>query len=221
MPTSPVSPKLLKGGIILMDAGSGAVQRIITLQYNPHTLSRTLQAQWYEPQAGADRSERLRIKGPPVETFKLEAEIDATDALEHPDQNADTLKYGILPQLAALETLIYPASSQLDANNQLAALGTLEIMPIEAPLTIFVWSATRIAPVRLTEFSITEEFFDPNLNPIQAKVNLGMRVLTVDDLGFDHRGGRFFLHYHKQKEQLAARARFGNFAALGLTGLPS
>ncbi len=221
MSSSPVSPKLLKGGIILMDAGSGAVQRIITLQYNPASLTRSLQAQWYEPQQGAEKGEKLRIKGPPVETFKLEAEIDATDALERPEQNADTVKYGIQPQLAALETLVYPASSQLEANNQLASGGTLEIVPMEAPLTIFVWSATRIAPVRLTEFSVTEEFFDPNLNPIQAKVSLGMRVLTVDDLGFDHRGGRLFMHYHKQKEQLAARARFGDFAALGLVGLPN
>ena len=32
-------------------------------------------------------------------------------------------------------------------------------------------------PVKLTEFSITEEAFDVNLNPIRAKVSLGMRVL--------------------------------------------
>ena len=203
-----------------MDAGSGTVQRIIALQYNPSSLTRSLQAQFYEPQQGADKGERLRIKGPPVETFKLEAEIDATDALESPDENADTVKFGIQPQLAALETLVYPGSSQLEANNNLAAGGTLEIVPMEAPLTIFVWSTSRIAPVRITEFSITEEMFDPNLNPIQAKVSLGMRVLSVDDLGFQHRGGRLFMHYHKQKELLAAKARFGDFTSLGIAGVP-
>lgn len=50
---------------------------------------------------GRDRSEALRLKGPPVETIKLEAEIDATDSLEHPDQNADAVAFGIAPQLAA------------------------------------------------------------------------------------------------------------------------
>ena len=36
MTTYPGSPRLLKAGIVLMDAGSGAVQRIIVLQYNPN-----------------------------------------------------------------------------------------------------------------------------------------------------------------------------------------
>ena len=85
-------------------------------------------------------------------------------------------------------------------------MGTLEIAPMEAPLTLFVWSKTRIVPVRLTEFSITEEAFDPALNPIRAKVSLGMRVLSVNDLGFDHKGGNLYLAYHQQKEQLAARS---------------
>ena len=64
-------------------------------------------------------------------------------------------------------------------------MGTLEIVPAEAPLTLFVWSKNRMLPVRITEFSITEEAFDPALNPIRAKVSLGLRVLSVNDLGFD------------------------------------
>ena len=80
---------------------------------------------------------------------------------------------------------------------------------MEAPLTLFVWSKNRIVPVRITDFSITEEAFDPALNPIRAKVSLGMRVLSVDDLGFDHKGGSLFMTYLQQKEQLAARDRIG------------
>ena len=76
---------------------------------------------------------------------------------------------------------------------------------MESPLTLFVWSKQRIVPVRLTDLSITEEAFDPNLNPIRAKVSLGMRVLSVDDLGFDHKGGSLFMVYLQQKERLAAR----------------
>ena len=220
MSISPRSPKLIKGGIVLMDSSSGAVLRVIALQYNPHSLTRSLQAQWYEPQAGGDRAERLRIKGPPVETIKLEAEIDATDGLEKPGENATVARFGIQPQLAALEMLVYPTSGQLEANNSLAAAGTLEIVPMEAPLALFVWSKQRIVPVRVTDFSITEEFFDTSLNPIQAKVSLGFRVLTVDDLGFQHRGGQFFMHYHKRKEELALKAVFGDLKSLGLERLP-
>ena len=186
MSSFPGSPHLLKGGIALLDPQSAAVLRIIALQYNPDTLSRTLQANGIGE--SGDRSQALRLKGPPVETIKLDAELDATDQLEIADGTATEV--GLHPQLAALEVLVYPTSSHLQSNNSLAAAGTLEIMPTESPLTMFIWSKNRIVPVRITDFSITEEAFDPALNPIRAKVSLGMRVLSVDDLGFAHRGGR-------------------------------
>jgi hypothetical protein len=91
---------------------------------------------------------------------------------------------------------------------------------MEAPLTLFIWSKTRILPVRLTEFSITEEAFDVNLNPIRAKVSLGMRVLSVDDLGFDHKGGNLFMTYLQAKEQLAATSPNATFGTLGIGGIP-
>jgi len=215
MTTFPNSPKLLKGGIVLIDPESGAVLRIIALQYNPDTLSRTLQVKGIGE--GGDRSQALRLTGPPVETLKLDAEIDATDQLEIADGTATEV--GLHPQLAALEILVYPTSSRLQSNNSLAAVGTLEIAPMEAPLTLFIWSKNRILPVRITDFSVTEEAFDPALNPIRAKVSLGMRVLSVDDLGFSHRGGGLFMTYLQNKEQLASRSKSGAFSALGITGI--
>src|SRR5215510_13797042 len=158
MTTFPGSPRLLKGGLVVVDPDTGSVQRIITLQYNPETLSRSLQVQSVSSD-GRDRSEALRLKGPAIETIRLEAEIDATDQLELANPAATQL--GIHPQLAALETLVYPTSNQLLANDRLAQAGTLEITPMEAPLTLFIWSKTRILPVRLTAFNITEEAFDP------------------------------------------------------------
>jgi hypothetical protein len=214
----PGSPAVLKGGLVLVDPTSVAVRRVIALQYNPDTLSRTLQAK----NAGhdtPDHAESLRLTGPPVETIKLDAEIDATDQLELPDQFPGVTELGIFPVLAALETIVYPSSSQLQANNALAAAGTLEIVPMESALVLFVWSRSRIVPVRLTEFSVTEEGFDTALNPIRAKVGLGMRVLSVDDLGFQHQGGGLFMTYLQHKEQLARRATGGVLGALGLTGI--
>lgn len=218
MSSFPNSPRLLKGGIVLIDPESSAVKRVITLQYNPDTLSRTLQIQSAGAEEG-DRSQALRLKGPPVETIKLDAEIDATDQLEFPDKNPQAIELGIHPQLAALEMLVYPASEQLLENNRLAQSGTLEIMPIEAPLTLFVWSKTRILPVRLTDFSITEEAFDAALNPIRAKVSIGLRVLSVNDLGFAHKGGSLYIAYHQQKERLAAKSKSGGFGVIGIGGI--
>ena len=218
MSTFPNSPRVLKGGIVLIDPDTAAVKRIIALQYNPDTVSRTLQVQAVGADSG-DRSEALRLKGPPVESIKVDAEIDLTDQLEQPDQNPTAVQLGLHPHLAALETIVYPTSNQLQANNQLAQVGTLEIAPMEAPLTLFIWSKNRIVPVRITDFSVTEEAFDPALNPIRAKVSLGMRVMTINDLGFDHRGGTLFMSYLRQKERFAVADRNGGFAALGIGGI--
>lgn len=211
-----ISPRLLKAGIVLIDPETSAVLRVIALQYNPETLSRTLQPQ--TTGEGGDRAEAFRVIGPPVETIKIDAELDATDQLDLGDATA--MEVGIQPQLAVLETMVYPTSAQLQQNNTLAGTGTLEIVPAEAPLALFVLGRNRVVPVRLTDFSITEEMFDAALNPIRAKVSLGMRVLTVNDVPFEHAAGSLFMSYLQQKESLAARNTSATLGALGLTAIP-
>jgi len=209
---------LLKGGIVLVDYDTGAIQRLIPLQYNPETLTRTLQVQGVGPESGP-HVDQMRLKGPAIETIKLEAALDATDQLDTGDPLAAAS--GIQPQLAALETVIYPTSTQLQQANALAHAGTLEIVPMDAPLTLFVWSKNRIVPVKITEFSITEEMFDSSLNPIRAKVSLGLRVLTIDDIDFSSVAGSIYLTYQQRKEQLAASAPAGSLAAFGISGVLS
>lgn len=212
MSTFPGSPKLIRGGLVIIDVTTSKILKIITLQYNPDTLTRSLQAQSLHD--ANNKSQPLRLTGPPVETIKLDAEIDATDQM----QNADSLtaQNGIHPQLAVLETIVYPTSTQLISNNNQASSGTMEIIPMETPLTLFVWNKNRIIPVRITDFSITEEAFDANLNPIRAKVSLGLRVLSVDDLGFDHRGSSLYLSYQQNKEKLAGLFKSGSLSDLGI-----
>jgi hypothetical protein len=213
------SPRLTRGGIVLLDPRTSRVRKVIALQYNPDTLTRTLQPQTIGQEPG-DRLEALRLTGPPHETIKLEAELDTTDQLEFPRQNRTVAELGLFPVLAALEAIVYPPSAQLLANDQRARLGTIEIAPVEGPLSLFVWSRSRILPVRLTEFSVTEEAFDTSLNPMRARVSLGMRVLTVNDLGFVHRGGSLFLLYQQQKERFASLSVSSGLDALGITGIP-
>lgn len=218
MSSFPGSPRVVKGGLVLMDPDTSAVIRVIVLQYNPDTLTRTLQVQGVGAQG--DRSEALRLKGPAVETIKVDAEIDATDQLEQPDQNPNSVQYGILPQLAALETIVYPSVAQLQSNQSLAQAGTLEIIPMETPLVLFVWTHNRVLPVRITDFSIAEEAFDPALNPIRAKVSLGLRVLSIDDLPSDHKGTGLFMAYLQQKETLRSKSPFGSLNGLGIEQIP-
>ncbi len=216
----PISPRLVKGGIVTMDPDTSIVQTVIALQYNPDSLSRSLQIQAVPGGADGVRVDALRLRGPAIETIKLEAELDATDQLEFPMQYPITAQLGLHPQLAQLEMLVNPTVETLMADDALSNAGTLEIIPLEQPLTLFVWSSSRVVPVRLTDLSITEEAFDPNLNPIRAKISLGMRVLSVDDLGFEHPGGRLFMSYLTNKESLAAQATSAALTTLGLGGLP-
>lgn len=220
MTTSPDSPQILKAGLVLLDATTSAVQRVVVLQYNPDSLSRSLQVQsaTIDSSGGGDRSEVMRLKAPPVETWKIEAEIDATDQLEV--GNPTALRAGILPQLAALETIIYPPLATILANHTMASAGMLEILPMEAPLTLFVWGAARIVPVRITDLSVTEDAFDATLNPIRAKVSLGMRVLSVNDLGFEHRGSSIYIAYQRAKESFAAIPTGATVGQLGIGALP-
>lgn len=216
---NPIAPRLIKGGIVTMDPDTSVVLSVIALQYNPDTLTRSLQIQAVPGGSDGVRVDALRLRGPAIETIKIEAELDSTDQLEFPKQYPVTAQYGLHPQLAQLEMLVNPSVETLLHDDSMASAGTLEIIPLEQPLTLFVWSRSRVVPVRLTEISITEEAFDPNLNPIRAKISLGMRVLNVDDLGFDAPGGRMFMTYLTNKEALAGRATAAALTTLGLGGI--
>ncbi|MBD2066026.1 hypothetical protein H6F93_00470 [Leptolyngbya sp. FACHB-671] len=213
MTTFPGSPKLPKGAIVTVDSSTNRVVSTVTFQYNPETLTRTLKPQVAsgDGEEGA-KAEALRVKGMPVETIKLDVELDATDQLEHAEKNA--VELGIYPQLSALETLIYPQSTQVVSNMQQSEKGMTEMVPMEAPMTLLVWGNKRVLPVRLTDFSITEEAYDVNLNPIRAKVSLSLRVLNYNDLPWGKPGAKLFLAHHKSKERMAVKGSVSNPSAL-------
>jgi hypothetical protein len=198
MTTFPNSPRVLKGAIVGVDPVK-PTPTIILFQYNPDTLTRTIKPR--APGADSARSEAQRLTGAPEETIKVDIEIDAADQLEKNDPVAAAL--GIYPQLSALEILAYPPSALVIANTMLLAAGTMEVVPPDAPLTLFIWGAKRILPVRITDYSITEEAHDQALNPIRAKVGLGLRVLSYNDLAATNPGYHIFLAHQVLKESLA------------------
>lgn len=210
MSTTTNGPRLLKGAIVGIDL-TNPLASVIMFQYNPDTLTRTLQPQGMGGQSG-DRDEVMRLKGAPIETIKVDVEIDATDQLEAGDSNA--LTFGIYPQLSQLEMLIYPKSAQVVANTVLLATGTIEIIPPMAPFTLFIWGLKRVLPVRLTDFSITEEAHDQQLNPLRAKASLGLRVLSYNDLSITNPGYYLFLTHQIVKETMATIASVNNIGAV-------
>src|SRR5438132_10830112 len=183
MPTYPIGTRLIKGAIVGFDLFN-PLASVVVFQYNPDTLTRTLKARGAAGEEG--KGEPSRVSGPPEETIKLDVEIDATDQLEKGDGLATSV--GVAPQLAALEMLLYPKSVQVILNTALLAAGTIEVLPPVTGFTLFIYGVKRVLPVRLTDFSITEEAHDAGLNPIRAKVSLGLRVLSYNDLSITHPG---------------------------------
>jgi hypothetical protein len=203
----PRSPKLMKGGLVVYQSQDpGPPPQVIAFQYNPDQMSRSLalRATPRDPSnVGAAREDVLRVLGPPVETINLAVELDAADQLAEPAQNPTAVQKGLHPVLATLEMLLYPTTEKAQQLMALAQAGQVQISPADTPLVLLVWGKSRVVPVLMTSFSITEQAFDPQLNPIQAKVELGMRVLTYMELQQGTLGFMAFLAYQRQKETLA------------------
>lgn len=217
-PASPRAPRVRQGGFVLIDSETDAVERVIAFQYNPESLSRSIQARGAGE--GGDKAEALRLTGPPVETISIEAELDATDQLEFPRDNPTAVNVGLHAQLAALENVLYPTSASVQDTHDRAQRGELEIIPRKAPLVLFVWGQERVVPVVLSDMSAVEEGFTPDLNPLRVRLSLNMTVLTTNDVAFGSRAAAIYRAYHRNRERLARQQPEGAINDLGLEELP-
>jgi hypothetical protein len=239
------SPKLLKGALIeFSERFIGPLPNIIIFQYNPEKLTRTLSV--YSPGAsggaGSQTNPASSESTPanaqpddPTETFSLPLELDATDDLESSDPIA-TLT-GVYDRMAALEILLYPQESLLGGllSSISASLGgpslggaaQPRIQRRTVPIVLFVWGPGRILPVRLTSFSVEEIAYSPLLYPIQAKVTLGLRVLTATELqseAFNNVPGKDIAlsayNFTKTQKRILAAANIANTVESILGMLP-
>ena len=210
MSSFPGSPRIIKGALIAIDP-LNPLASVVVFQYNPDTMTRRLEARAVSQEG--ERSEAMRLTGAPKETITLSIEIDATDQLEQANPLAATL--GIHPTLAALETMLYPTVASVVANDILSVIGTIEIIPVDGPMILFVWGPARVLPVRLTSFSITEEAYDTLLNPQRAKVELSLTVLSYQDLSLLSPARALFMAHHISKQVLAASNIFNNISNIG------
>lgn len=200
------TPVPFKGGLVLLDPSTFKQVKTISLQFNPETVKRSLKPQDMGAE-GNGRSDVTRLKGPAIETFSITAELDLNDQIRLASPIGTDM--GVQPEISALESLVQPTVAQLLNMNSLASIGTLEIAPPEEPLVVLVLGETRVIAVKVTQFSVEEEIYDAQLNPIVAKVTLELRVLTVADVGFSHKGGNLFMAYLSLQESLAARVSGG------------
>jgi hypothetical protein len=174
---------------------------IIIFQYNPESMTHTWsQAEAAGSGSGDVKGDPLAVKGSPGEAFSFTIAMDANDTIAagHPVVSQMAQVSGIYSRLAALEMLMYPLSSgkspllgaaSVPAPAAAAAgpsAGTKRTVPaFKMPTVLFVWGPGRIVPVRVTALTITERLYDGLLNPTHAEAQLGLRVLTPEELKTD------------------------------------
>jgi hypothetical protein len=193
------SPQLAKAALISMGGGN-PVPRLIVLQYNPEQLTRTLVPVFEK--TGDTPTGTDQLAGPPEETISLQARISAIDQLQANDPVA--IGYGIHPQLATLELMLFPSSAAIVADVAKMALGLLEVVPPDAPVTIFVWGTRRVLPVQMAAYNVVETLHDPSLNPVDAEVTMDLKVLTYQDFTPTQAGFYIYLANLAQREVMSA-----------------
>ena len=203
-----------RAALVMIETEPVRFDRAVAFQYNPDRVQRKIAA---SAAAGAEQGgEALRLVGPPTETLTLELELDARDVLGGEAEHAKVAEHGVRHQIAALESMLYPSRERLRRNHRQARRGVLEIVAAESPLTLLVWSRDRVVPVKLVDLGVTEEAFDPELRPERARLEISMRVLSVADLGFEHRGADVYLRHHGAIERLAGVGSISTPSPLGL-----
>jgi hypothetical protein len=206
---SPLRPNLLKGALAVYPTHTPGSQpsSVIMFQFNPESMKRTL-AHRAPPAptsggSGTAKEDVLRVAGPPLETISITVDMHAADQLAEPQLNGVVAANGLHPAMARLELLMYPPTLSAMAIEQKAKQGQVQVNPADLPLVLLVWGKSRVVPVKLTGFSVSEEAFDTRLNPIAAKVELSMQVLTYMEFSESSIGRDAFIAYQKNKEILA------------------
>jgi hypothetical protein len=203
-------PRVVKGALLVYDSQAPGTtpSRQIVFQYNPDGLRRSFATRAPAKDAtksGASKESVLSVPGPPVETITLSVELDAADQLEDATRRDAVNEDGLHGALASLELLLYPATALISQLQDQADQGAVQVKPADTPLVVLSWGRSRAVPVQLTTLNVAEELYDPLLNPIRAKVELGLKVLTYMEFTRESVGRDTFIAHQKRKEELARR----------------
>jgi hypothetical protein len=179
-------PETLSGAFVVIERGEKSKRRL-PFQYNPARLTHRLRV-------GADGSRH--------ETIELTLELDACQRLESPDDHPSTVELGLLPELAALRSLLDEGTAQ----RRSSLWGRLFRSASDARrLLLLEWGEQRSVPVRITSLLIREELFDPKLNPIRARARVKMAVVSGRELPAGDIGRPHVKAHRERLEALANR----------------
>jgi len=191
---------------VLATVRNNTLADVVQFQYNPESITRTLtpRMSWGESgESGDAHSRQAKLLDAPGQSISFKAYFDAADALAAGDSG--TTKNGIGPQLAVLESFLYPTRDAFQKYESERPDG-VKIAVMEPPRTILVWGDRRVFPVRLSKLNITEDSFNAALNPIRASADITVDVVTYGMRTQNDADYKMFGAYHVGLERLAGSA---------------
>jgi hypothetical protein len=213
---------LLRGALIEYGTDLiGPIPNIVIFQFNPESLTRTMQV----PQrpTGANSRESSQAGEKTFEKISFKAQFSAADELG--DKKVLARTFGVGPRLCALEKMVHPSSilggllgEALDKIGEALGLGgggedaPSQTIPREKyPRILFIWGLTRVLPVTIDSMRITEQQYDFLLNPVQADVDIELTV-TASDPCSDDKLAAGALTYTTMAKEAQAIANLANTA---------
>lgn len=171
----------------------GPIPNIVVFQFNPEQIVRTITIPHPpEPPSAQPRTETHSAPAPPLESFDVTAHFSAADDLGAGGiVSAVPRLFGVGPQIAALEKMVYPPTTPggligaaIDAIGSLlsgpsTSPPTQPVPRVAIPRILFIWGPSRVLPVTITSMTVTEQKYDVLLNPIQAEVKIGLQVSSL------------------------------------------
>ena len=192
---------LLRGALVEYSGEFlGPIPNLVVFQFNPEELARTINIPAPPSSATGNQSEPDQTSSPPTESFTVMAKFSAADDLGKGGAvSAIPRVFGIGPQIAALEKMVYPAGplsgllgQAIDAIGDALGGGneqtSCKVPRQSLPRILFIWGATRALPVRIKSMTITEQKFDAFLNPVQVEIQIGLEVLSLEKNSADKIG---------------------------------
>jgi hypothetical protein len=217
--------RYVRGAFAVFHPTNGDTRHLIPFRFNPEQLSRSLQIEAAQNQQnnegvenrnGGARSEQASdaLDGPLKYTFSVLVRFDLKDRAR-PNQDAqgqrvrtdEALELGVLPELAALEELMYPADGPRNDSQQ----ATAQRPP--RPVVLLVWGLHRVFPVRVVSMTINETLHNAELAPIRAEVEVGLEVARDESTG--HRATVDALGYMRNQRRDHARRFYRTISEQG------
>jgi hypothetical protein len=204
--------RYLRGAFIAFDPkGYPAKRRVILFRFNPESLSRSVALEVAQNKPGTEGAKSQPAPAPSSEagasdpgigtikeTFSVAIRLDYADREETASGMDPVL--GVAPEIAAIESLLYPAETQADASSD----GTEPVKAAQArPTVLFVWGRHRIVPVRIGSLKIDETMHNAQLYPVRAEIEASLEVLGEADAKNDPAVSAALRHTDNSRRDLA------------------